>query len=574
MAQCEAVASADQHMLGERCEVLNAKERISVVMLAASRHRLVIEAGRLDTQTEKGLEACSRFLRTLENTATALDLEAAPRDYRESFSLNYRGLFTEETRSYRVDILEAGTSLDRHPVIWANGEEYELSGDAMECSEKLKEAWSEVLTVLDMWITTTGSPRMPPQFDRAQLVAAMDNLDRAWACFENAYISELMKVQERARGLVAQAVDCERCLSLLEQSYSEDELVELPAYQAEKRALVACIARLNSVANFQRKGRDDLTVGILDAAVELLEHCDDTDIPLAAPGVSLGSARMLAEQVVESFEELRDYLHEVQHHLELLHPHLCQNAGLVARLVRWEESWEIGARYVHNEDVLGALCYLVPQIQRARSVAPALREMCEDCDAELFLILPRIVWLCLLKDPAKAIELIRRLLPHRFEQRAMLGGAGGGPFHRLARSHSNPDLAAAENARVEKGPCMGSELQAVTEKFWRAEMLLSRALSPGAASSTSAWEVLIRRAVSGVVGSEDMEDPYAALAEGGPRQAAVACAEELMHELEAWSMELQRHSAEDWNECINVLVQCLANGDSSRRKSSADNFAV
>lgn len=292
----------------------------------------------------------------------------------------------------------------------------------------------------------------------------------------------------------------------------------------------------------------------------------------------MGSARGLAEQVVESFEELRDYLHEVQHHLELLHPHLCQNAGLVARLVRWEESWEIGARYVHNEDVLGALCYLVPQLQRARRVAPALREMCEDCDAELFLILPRIVWLCLLKDPAKAIELIRRLLPHRFEQRILpSANAGAGPFHRIRRSTSNPDLLAAESSsssRGEKGPCMGAELQAVTEKFWRTELLLSRALEPGASSSTSAWEVLIRRAVSGVVGSEEAEDPYEALAQGSHRQSAISAAEELMHDLEAWSMELQRHSAEDWNECINVLVQCLANSDGGRRKQNSNNFAV
>ena len=46
-------------------------------------------------------------------------------------------------------------------------------------------------------------------------------------------------------------------------------------------------------------------------------------------------------------------------------PHLCNNAGLVTRLVvsclgvegmrvaqDWEESWEVGARYVQNEWLL------------------------------------------------------------------------------------------------------------------------------------------------------------------------------------------------------------------------------
>ena len=37
-----------------------------------------------------------------------------------------------------------------------------------------------------------------------------------------------------------------------------------------KDLLVACIARLNSVANFRRKGRDDLRVDVLRDAVDAL----------------------------------------------------------------------------------------------------------------------------------------------------------------------------------------------------------------------------------------------------------------------------------------------------------------
>mmetsp|Transcript_183175 Transcript_183175/g.580736 ORF Transcript_183175/g.580736 Transcript_183175/m.580736 type:complete len:378 (+) Transcript_183175:1756-2889(+) len=374
-----------------------------------------------------------------------------------------------------------------------------------------------------------------------------------------------MKVQQRARGLVAQAVECEQRLSALEARHSEEELSELPAYQVEKRALVQSIGKLNSVANIQRKGRDDLSVGILDAACELLEACESGHRNVVAPLVQPGAARLLAEQVVESFEELRDYLDEVSNHLDLLHPHLCQNEGLVAQLVRWEETWEIGARYVHNEDVLGAVCYLVPQLRSAQRAEPALAAMAEDCDAELFLVLPRIVLLCLLADPAKAIELIRRLLPHRFVNRSLTGRRSAQPGGRMARSSSNPDLAAAGEARTEMGPCMGPELQAVTEKFWRTELVLSKAV---AAEGPSAWEVLIRRAVSGT--SQGTSDPYADLVAGPQKDKAVALVEELMHELEAWSMELQRHSAEDWNECINVLVQCTSSGGGEKSRSSSE----
>jgi len=540
------------------------RERSAIGLLASLRRRLQDDGGRVDTQTEKGVEACSRFLQALEGAAEVLGLEPTSRAYRVGFSANYRALFEGETRSYRVDILEAGTSLVQHPVIWANGEEYELSDEAMLRSETMREAWAEVCLILEEWVTPSGSPRVPSGSNRSRLRAALDRLDIAWAGFERAYIADLMKVQERARRLVEQAVECECSLSEFESRMTKDELVELPAYQAEKRALVACIARLNSVANFQRKGRDDLPVGILDAAVELMDRCEDVE-PHLAKGVSLDAARGIAEQVVESFEELRDYLHEIQHHLDLLHPHLCQNHRLVEKLVRWEETWEIGARYIHHEDVLHSLCYLVPQLQRARGAVPALAEMCEDCDAELFLVLPRIVLLCLLCDPAKAIELLRRLLPHRFGQRSVPLSTGR---LRCARSSSSPDLfreAEIPLSRVEIRPCLGPELQALTEKFWRAETLLA-STTPVAADGNrpSAFDVLIQRAVGGLDRKASCRsgDNVRQLGDTGVDdsacEAAAVAVDDLMHELESWSMELQRHSPEDWNECVNVLVQCMA----------------
>lgn len=253
---------------------------------------------------------------------------------------------------------------------------------------------------------------------------------------------------------------------------------------------------------------------------------------------------------MESFEELRDYLHDIQHRLDLLHPQLCKNKSLVARLVRWEETWEIGARYLHNEEVLHALCFLVSQVQRAQEVMPALADMVSDCDAELFLVLPRLVWLGLLSDPAQAIELIRRLLPHRFRQQVIAVTVGG---QRLRRSTSMPDLAAnSESSRLEKQPCLGPELQGLMNKFWRTEIKLS---SAGASDGAATLDHLVRRAVEGL-GRQDV-DPSAPFAEAPCAEAATLATDELMHDLEGWSMELQRHSPEDWNECSNVLVQCL-----------------
>merc|ERR1712190_259117 len=99
--------------------------------------------------------------------------------------------------------------------------------------------------------------------------------------------------------------------------------------------------------------------------------------------------------------------------MERVDPHLCNNVGLVERLVDVEESWEVGTRYVQQEDLLCSVCDLVEQIQYAQHLAPALATMCEECDAELFLVLPRILWIRFLSRPQQHTGLLKSLLPHR-----------------------------------------------------------------------------------------------------------------------------------------------------------------
>ena len=63
--------------------------------------------------------------------------------------------------------------------------------------------------------------------------------------------------------------------------------------------------------------------------------------------------------MVESFAAMRRYLREVEPRLELLDAQLRNNAGLVSRLEDFEESWEVGVRYVQNPRLLDAICDIV-----------------------------------------------------------------------------------------------------------------------------------------------------------------------------------------------------------------------
>jgi len=110
---------------------------------------------------------------------------------------------------------------------------------------------------------------------------------------------------------------------------------------------------------------------------------------------------------------------------------------------------------------------------------------------------------------------------------------------------------------------MGSELKALKEKYATAVLALEECFRTVPLTSQAerlrVQEVMIRRAVSGAAASA-LEDPYDSLssAEHSQRKLARDAVEDLMLDLESWSMELQRHNAEDWNECINVLMQCIS----------------
>merc|ERR1719343_1659512 len=100
------------------------------------------------------------------------------------------------------------------------------------------------------------------------------------------------------------------------------------------------IGRLNSVANQQSKGRDDMGTEVLERAYDIVSSNAEA---------SLDAAHIIACQVVRAFHVLRAYFRQAAAHLERVDPYLANNPGLVERLVKWEENWEIGNHYLKNE---------------------------------------------------------------------------------------------------------------------------------------------------------------------------------------------------------------------------------
>jgi len=512
----------------------SASEIAAMEQLCTSHRQLLIDGGFADVRSEAGYTACAVFLTNIDKAAQTLSVDIAPRGYRSQFSANYRALFPDTARHYRVDVLEA--SIDQHSAIWVNGEKFELSAEAVNHAEALQQAWSDLAALLDRWhaarVAAPDSHRnsAPPGGPtRAELLTVFVALDTAWAQFEFKYISELIAIEEQARQLIVKAVRYDRELRSSGKG--------TPQYKEVERNLVKCLAHLNSVANFKGKGRDDLGCDILDSAVSVMQRCKKGHTNAPIRGAAREAAQVLASDVLAAFDAMRNYLFEVSKCMERVDPHLCNNVGLVARLVDWEESWEIGSRFVLDVAMFEAVCDLVAEVKAAQELAPALTTMCEDCDVELFLVLPRVVLLCFLADSAnKRAEVVKSLLPHRFG----ITGEGALPGK------------------------LDPEFKALFEQFNQAVRVLenTRVATP-AASKGAAWELLVKRAV---LGGGDVRNLY-----GERSLATQKVVEDLMREVERWSLELQRHCPEDWNQFSAVLVQCLTGGSP---KEPAPKFQV
>mmetsp|Transcript_143284 Transcript_143284/g.248364 ORF Transcript_143284/g.248364 Transcript_143284/m.248364 type:complete len:543 (+) Transcript_143284:135-1763(+) len=523
-------------------DALNSAEKASISRLVgACRHY-----EQFNLQTSEGADAAAAYLASLEAAANVLQIPSENRSYRSAFPLNYRSLFPGEARCYRVDVLEA--SIEHYNVMWVNGEKFEFSAEATQRAEALQNAWCDLGVVLDRWGRAAArgnsmsqanvSPRsMRPT--RAELRTALEMLDSAWAGFEERYISELVDIEAKARSLIVTAIEREQRLEAIEKKHGED-CQDVAEYREGLELLVAAVARLNSVANVQRKGRDDLHFQVLVDAKDVLRRCKAASWSSEAGQ----AARILSLDVEESFQALRQYFRDVAHCLERVDPHLGNNQGLVDRLMDWEESWEVGTGYLQQRRVLDALCDAVADIKKAQRIAPKLASMCEECDVELFLVLPRLVWLRFLSKPICQVPLLARILPHH-----------------VSDSGSSTKGGSKKKASA---PVMSKSLQGLLESYVRVDQQLQLAAPHGTASpeaGTITKEILVKKLVDS---DADPAEVFGSLLPSH-RQAVQARVDELLLELEGWSMELQRHCPEDWNQYSAVLVRCLQSDETKDR---------
>jgi len=469
----------------EHCSSWSTSELNTMNHLVTNHQRFLLDGGRMVVQLETWHTSCSGFLSTLEAVSCALSTGLTPRQYRKAFTVNYKALFPTSSRHYRADIFKA--SIEQCPTMWVNGDKFEFGIGVHKFAQQLQSQWANLDFMLE---NCHHHGVLASGHSRSEFSNVLAAVDAAWAGFERSYILELMHIEDQARSWLVQAIKCEEELAHYEAQNRRD--VSGVGRRELQQKLMYSLGKLNSVANDQGKGRDSFDVEVLHRANAVLQGCD-LDKTFASE-----TAKVLAKEVLDSFKASRKYLQEVSTCLECVDPHLCKNEGLVNRMVDLEESWELGALYVQRKMTLDTLCKWVSHIKFAQEVSPRFAAMCDNCDAEMFMVLPRMIWLSFLKDSCAQGELMSSLLPERF------------------------------------GTCMDKDLQNLVGSF----LEVSREVS---------WEELILKAVSGPVDSANAANAF-------------------ILKLEKWSMELQRSSPKDWNQCSSVVVQCLNGGPQKQRR--------
>ena len=221
-----------------------------------------------------------------------------------------------------------------------------------------------------------------------------------------------MLIEGDARRFITDAIETEKELQAMEirEKAKGKIFLDFAEYHEKRDKLAKQIAQLNSVANTEGKGRDDLSVEILISAEGLMRRI--------SPDQSR-AVRALAERVRNTFLNIRALLRKYEQNIEIVDPQLKNNADLVEALVQYETSWEKGKRWFINGKKCSQLIHFSQILEATSEKYPDFAEQIEYRDADIFVSIPALLILKSLEDDDKGI--CRHYLPHLGDEKDRIG---------------------------------------------------------------------------------------------------------------------------------------------------------
>ena len=141
-----------------------------------------------------------------------------------------------------------------------------------------------------------------------------------------------MLIEADARRFITEAIESEKELSQIESNEkSRGRIVfDTQEYTSKRSKFISILGKINSVANPEGMGRDDLGNEILLAAEGVFRRISPTQSK---------AVRGLAERIKKSFQDFRGLLRKYEQNIEVVDPQLKNNQELVEILVEFENSW-------------------------------------------------------------------------------------------------------------------------------------------------------------------------------------------------------------------------------------------
>ena len=205
-----------------------------------------------------------------------------------------------------------------------------------------------------------------------------------------------MVIEKDARRFIFNGIELEKELMSIEirQKMKGKILLNSEEYNQLRNTMCKVICQINSVANIDGKGRDDLEYQILVQAELILRRISRQQSK---------AVRILAQNIRESFIKLRELFRKYEQNIEIVDPQLKNNEDLVEALTVFESSWEKGREYFLENEKCEALIAFSNIIENLAEKYQQFNEALECREADIFIQIPSVLVLCKLDNDDKNI---------------------------------------------------------------------------------------------------------------------------------------------------------------------------
>jgi len=374
----------------------------------------------------------------------------------------------------------------------------------------------------------------------------LEEFDERWAGYEDLYVRELMTIEGQARRFISEAIELECQFSDFEKT-CKSEISFLQATNSRiKEAgekLSNVISKINSIANYDGHGRDDLTYDILEAAEEVL---------LKVSVCESESLRKLAVNIKNSFESIRVLLRKYTENIEMVDPQLRNNPDLVELLVEYEKFWEKGKIYFLDKKRCEQLIFFTNVIEGLCEKYAEFKEKLECCDSEIFILIPMIM--LLKKVDCEDQGICETYLPQIIDSNSSIFENFRIVKSELLRINESFMQGKDKNSTLKRGSTMFRDRNENTPSDWNSRKYKTLLKSSKVASPESKltkmnfefFKMIEKLIITNESVGEEESDPVIS-----KERSSV---EKVIKLLRTLSIELQRNNPTDWNSFLDVSI--------------------